>query len=126
MAEPYDPKADADLVIECTGRRYKAAKVYTVAAEYVEAAERLARWAAGDDGPADGAWLESIGFAKDRKYPRWSRYFDGGTPLTLWLNECSYLRWQYGDTGLPDSPARSQVLSLLAALGAAPAGESGR
>jgi hypothetical protein len=125
MAEPYDPKADAEAVISlCTSMPDYITRGVVVA--LVGPALRLARWAAGDDGPADGAWLESIGFAKDRKYPRWSRYFDGGTPLTLWLNECSYLRWQYGDTGLPDSPARSQVLSLLAALGAAPAGESGR
>jgi hypothetical protein len=122
MAEPYDPTADAEAVL-AYWRTWQGDDEDLP--DWQRAALRLARWAAGDDGPVEGPWLESVGIPRlGSNWPNWQQHYDGGRALTLWQDGRGEWRWQYGDTPLPDNPERRHVAALLAALGAAPAGES--
>jgi hypothetical protein len=187
VSEPYDPKADADLVIAEAGHFKPGYHGGMMTTDFIAAAERLARWAAegppgdtgrlwlflrdvlaqgaaiqqdyaagnldsyeayaarldaaareresepwlarraagaGDDGPVDGFWLESNGFSFLKLAGATGSY---SHPAREWLARVvmSDPPWlKLGSVEVCKNPTRRQVLSLLAALGAAPAGES--
>jgi hypothetical protein len=140
MAEPYDPKADAEAVLRIcdTSPDYLDRKATR---ELATAAFRLARWAAGDDGPVTAEWLESIGFVAEQtpggdfnhKKTVSEVKDDSGTLIVVLsvfpvADEWGVDVWNQDGEGFALLGSwfktRGECRRLLAALGAAPAGES--